>query len=43
MTQGCSICQRADIRTLNEALARGEAVRALARRHGIPKTTMDLR
>jgi transposase-like protein len=40
MAQRCSICQRADIQPMNEALARGEAVRALARRYGIPKTTL---
>jgi transposase-like protein len=40
MTTGCSICQRADIQTINEALTHGEPVRALARRYGIPKTTL---
>jgi transposase-like protein len=40
MPQGCSICQRWDSRAINEALTRGEPVRALARRYGIPKTTL---
>jgi hypothetical protein len=40
MPQGCSICQRSDIWAINAALARGEAVRGLARRYKIAKTTL---
>ena len=40
MMQGGSICQRADSRVINEALAHGEPARALARRYGLPKSTL---
>jgi hypothetical protein len=40
MPTGCSICQRPDVQTLNEALAHGEAVRGVARRYKIAKTTL---
>jgi septal ring factor EnvC (AmiA/AmiB activator) len=40
MAEGCRICQRADIQTINQSLARGEAVRALARRYAVPKTSL---
>jgi transposase-like protein len=40
MPAGCSICQRADIQTINEALTHGEPVRGLAKRYGLAKTSL---
>jgi hypothetical protein len=40
MAEGCRICQRADVHTINAALVHGEPLRALARRYAIPKTSL---